>query len=298
MRQISFNPSFKEWQMHARQALREGLIPEQIAWEATQAAQPALALFNAETSVPDDSLKNSAQHEATFRVPREFMELARRVSCHRDERRWTLLYRVLWRLTHGSPQLLQVPVDKDVYALAQMDRAVRRDVHKMRAFVRFREVTVNPASGTHAPSTGNTGYVAWFEPEHFIVELNAAFFRDRFANLHWSILTPDRCVHWNGTDLSFTEGVAKDSAPDGDAMERLWRTYYSSIFNPARVKTKAMKSEMPVKYWKNLPEASLIPSLVNEAPERVHRMMEKSSVKHADKRITRKRNTPASQADG
>ena len=162
MRQISFNPSFKEWQVHARQALREGLIPEQIAWEATQAAQPALALFNADTSTFDTSEKNPVQDGAAFRVPREFIELAKRVSCHRDERRWTLLYRVLWRLTHGSPQLLQVTVDKDVYALAQMDRAVRRDVHKMRAFVRFREVAVNPVSGEYASPTENTGYVAWF----------------------------------------------------------------------------------------------------------------------------------------
>ncbi|TIV03003.1 MAG: uracil-DNA glycosylase, partial [Mesorhizobium sp.] len=33
-------------------------------------------------------------------------------------------------------------------------------------------------------------------------------------------------------------------------------------FNPARLKVKAMQKEMPKKYWRNLPEASLIPDLI------------------------------------
>ncbi len=45
-------------------------------------------------------------------------------------------------------------------------------------------------------------------------------------------------------------------------MEELWRTYYGNIFNPARVKTKAMQKEMPKRYWKNLPEAEIIPALL------------------------------------
>jgi DNA polymerase len=48
---------------------------------------------------------------------------------------------VLWRLTHGEPKLLEIIVDPDVHELSRMDKAVRHDVHKMRAFVRFRRVT-------------------------------------------------------------------------------------------------------------------------------------------------------------
>ena len=84
-----------------------------------------------------------------------------------------------------------------------------------------------------------TWHVAWFEPEHHIVEYNAPFFRDRFASMRWSILTPDRCVHWDGNELTFTTGVPKSEAPTEDAMEELWRTYYGNIFNPARVKTQS-----------------------------------------------------------
>ena len=35
----------------------------------------------------------------------------------------------------------------------------------------------------------------------------------------------------------------RHDAPDGDPMEDLWRTYYASIFNPARLKVGAMLKE-------------------------------------------------------
>jgi DNA polymerase len=137
----------------------------------------------------------------------------------------------------------------------------------MRAFVRFREVRERDGSW----------FVAWFEPEHHIVELNGQFFADRFASMRWSILTRDRCAHWNMKELTFSPGEPRLSAPTDDATEELWRTYYAHIFNPARVKVHAMQAEMPKRYWKNLPEARLIPTLIHEAPARVEDMIAKSA---------------------
>src|SRR5256886_13086498 len=108
-------------------------------------------------------------------------------------------------------------------------------------------------------------FVAWFEPEHHIVELAAPFFARRFADMPWSILTPDLCAHWDGLAVSFTPGVAKSEAPTDDRLEELWRRYYASIFNPARLKVKAMQTEMPKKYWRTLPEASIIRPLIEDA---------------------------------
>jgi DNA polymerase len=141
----------------------------------------------------------------------------------------------------------------------------------MRAFVRFREVE-------HA---GEKWFVAWFEPAHHIVEFNARFFIERFASMRWSILTPDRCAHWNGSDLTLSAGVDRSQAPRDDNIEPLWLTYYANIFNPARVKVHAMQAEMPMKYWSNLPEAALIPSLLQEAPRRVEAMVKRSASKSA-----------------
>jgi DNA polymerase len=77
---------------------------------------------------------------------------------------------------------------------------------------------------------GATWHVAWFEPEHHIVELNAPFFRDRFANMRWSILTPTRCVHWDGNDLSFTawrsEIRSAERGYNGRTLAHLLQQYF------------------------------------------------------------------------
>ena len=262
MEQVTFVPTFTGWQRAARRALARGLAPERVAWEELGSDQPSLGMF-------DESVDDAGIDVSAFRVPRAFVLLAESVACHREAPRWGLLYRVLWRLTHGEPRLLDIVVDPDVDALGRMEKAVRREVHKMRAFVRFRSVA----------HEGEEWHVAWFEPEHHVVERNAPFFRDRFAGMHWSILTPDRCVHWDGQHLSFTAGVPRSEAPDADAMEGLWRTYYGNIFNPARVKTRAMQKEMPKRYWKNLPETAIIPALLERAPVRVEQMIAASDAR-------------------
>ena len=113
-----------------------------------------------------------------------------------------------------------------------------------------------------------------FEPDHLIVRLNTAFFRKRFAGMNLSILTPDECVHWDGIHITYTEGVEKSVAPDSDELEELWLGYYRSIFNPARLKIKMMQTEMPKKYWKNLPEAEIIEELITGSGEKVQSMMD------------------------
>ncbi|MGI8890527.1 MAG: UdgX family uracil-DNA binding protein [Chthoniobacterales bacterium] len=261
MEQISFLPTFERWQVAARRAVQSELPPTEIAWEEMGEDQPALHLF--EEVEPAADPKSSPQ----IRVARRFLPLARLVALHSDPTRWPLLYRLLWRLAHEEPHLLEISVDADVAQATDFEKSVRHDLHKMRAFVRFREV---PAA---------KWYVAWFEPAHHIVEHNAPFFADRFASMRWSILTPDRCAHWDGEQLSFTAGVTKAEAPGADQMEDLWRTYYANIFNPARVKVHAMQAEMPKKYWRNLPEATLIPTLLRDAPQRVESMMAKSAAK-------------------
>ena len=264
MQQISFVPDFRSWQRAARAALQSELPPDTVAWQELAAKDPSLALFD-ET----EPAARSQPAASRFRVPKKFLELAAQVALHSEPQRWALLYRMLWRLTHGDPKLLEVFVDPDVSRASEMAKSVRHDIHKMRAFVRFREMAREDGAW----------FVAWFEPAHHIVERNAAFFIDRFAGMRWSILTPDRCAHWDGSELTITPGVDRSQAPREDQVEELWRTYYANIFNPARVKVHAMKAEMPKKYWRNLPETTLIPSLLREAPGRVEVMVAKSRAK-------------------
>jgi DNA polymerase len=130
----------------------------------------------------------------------------------------------------------------------------------MHAFVRFRKV--------------GERYVAWYRPDHRIVPLAAPFFAERFPSMEWSILTPDLSVHWNGRTLSFSEGVARDAAPSEDELEELWRTYYASIFNPARTNVAKMRADMPSRFWRDLPELRDVPRMLANASTRVGSMIE------------------------
>jgi len=197
-------------------------------------------------------------------VPAAFLRLAEDVICHRDGARFALLYQGLWRLADGERHLLQDAADPLVDRLVRMAKAVRRDLHKMHAFVRFRRLEAKDGER----------FVAWFEPEHHILRRAAPFFVGRFAALRWSILTPDGSLHWDGHALASADGVPRAQAPTGDALEDWWRTYYRAIFNPARANAAAMQAEMPRRYWRNLPEAALIPQLLSESATRTRTMLE------------------------
>jgi DNA polymerase len=204
----------------------------------------------------------------TVVASKTFMDMAERVVCHRDPTRYDRLYNLLWRL-QGQPNLMRNAVDDDVRWLMEADKAIRRDRHKMHAFVRFRKV------GERVD--GREQFIAWFEPSHFIVDLASGFFQRRFPNMDWAIVTPYRTAIWNGETLQFASGGTQADVPASDVVEDQWKTYFSAIFNPARLKVSAMTAEMPKKYWKNLPEAALIPSLIQSAHSQERRLMQSVS---------------------
>ena len=198
-------------------------------------------------------------------MPRDFPALAETVIRHRDPERFALLHSLLHRL-QSERALLDIATDPEVARAGAMAKAVRRDAHKMHAFVRFRE----------RASADGARFVAWYEPDHHILRAEADFFVRRFASMRWSILTPLLSAHWDGDPggaVAFGPGARRTDAPPEDAAEELWRTYFANIFNPARMKPDAMRAEMPKKFWHNLPEARDIPRLMAEAPARVAAMV-------------------------
>lgn len=267
MQQVTIKPNFLAWRTRARELLMSGVEPAETFWSDGYGGQSDL--FPELVVKARDSKQKVGNDNSEFRTPKAFLDLAEAVSCHRDESRWGLLYRILWRIARrGERHLLSLPTDSDVQKANALAKEVGRDCHKMRAFVRFRKVAENA-------ETGREQFVAWFEPMNHIVRYNAAFFQKRFTGMDWSILTPDECVHWDGIKLQYSEGVSQSKAPADDALEELWLSYYKNIFNPARLKLKAMQSEMPVKYWKNLPEASLIHDLTKTASTKRDEMIER-----------------------
>ena len=252
---LAHEVDWEGWRAAARGLALQSIPPEHVAWSV---------------GAPDDLFAEtpadppSPPPQGSFNVPRALVALAETVIQHSDPERFALLYRLVFRAHAGEKHVLEQTTDPEVQRAQRLAQSVRRDTHKMRAFVRFREV-----ADPEGPR-----YVAWFEPDHYIVEANADFFVRRFATMTWSILTPYRSAHWNGETVAFAPGASRAEVPDDDKLEAYWRAYYGSIFNPARLKIGAMQSEMPKKYWRNLPEAAVIPELIRTADARTGTMVD------------------------
>jgi len=259
---LSAEDDFEGWRDAARALAAARVPPGEIVWQVRE--MPA-DLFG------DEAIVESAAPRPV-RVPRAFLDLAQSVILHSEPERFALLYTILI-----EPNRIADPADPLVRKLEIMAKGVRRDIHKMRAFVRFREIEDEPGTALPFPGTGighDTRFVAWFEPEHHIVRHNARFFVDRFASMRWSILTPEVSLHWDRERLSEGPGATRADAPQGDPIEAMWKTYYASIFNPARLKVGAMLKEMPRKYWRNMPETALVADLVAGARARETNMVQ------------------------
>ena len=244
------------WRAAARGLAAARVPAEAVVWQV--GAQPT-DLFAGDAPPPPPPAD-----APPLRVPRDFLDLAGTALLHRDPGRFGLLYALLLRLAE-APGLLQDQADPQLRRAEALRRTIRRDLHKMRAFLRFRALEEG----------GTPRFVAWFEPEHHILRANASFFVDRFGGMRWSILTPEASLHWDGATLAEGPGAARGDAPAGDPVETVWGRYFSAIFNPARLNTAAMLKEMPRKYWRNMPEAALVPGLVAGARARETAMLDR-----------------------
>ena len=149
---------FASWRGAARRLALGGIAPENTIWSVGDAPDLFAGEATGETDPPAPG--------TAFSVPRAVLELAETVIQANDPARFALLYGLIYRTHRGEKHLLQDVADPLVQRLQRLAQSVRRDTHKMRAFLRFRAVEAD----------GVTCYVAWFEPAHFIVEANAQFF--------------------------------------------------------------------------------------------------------------------------
>ncbi|WP_082938386.1 TIGR03915 family putative DNA repair protein [Mitsuaria sp. 7] len=252
----------------AKRLMALGIPPSDVVWttghesdglwgEEAHENGPALA------ELPLQQEAQAGSSPVAFTVPAAFLSLCRTALLHTEPQRFTLLYRMLFRLK-TEPGYWRDTLDADRRRAERLEREVRHEIHKTHAFVRF--VPVQDADGERL--------VAWFEPTHHTLEAAAPFFARRFANLRWAILSPRCSVSWDGATLQTGPGGRREDAPPPDAGAELWLTYYRSIFNPARLKVAMMEREMPRRYWANLPEAALIEPLVAQAEGRVQTMLD------------------------
>lgn len=246
---LSKGADVKGFRQGVRKGIAGSIAPQNIVWQVESEA----SLFG-QTDLSD---------APPISIPRAAAGLIDLVVCHRDPERYALLYALIWRMSRGERALLEMHNDPLVYRLSRMAKAIRRDLHKMHAFLRFRRID---------NETGER-FIAWFEPDHFILEATADFFVKRYPSMRWSILTPDGSLHWDKERLSVgPPGDPRDAPAAGD-IESAWNVYFENTFNPARLNIVQMQKEMPRKYWRNMPETELIPGMVQSAVSRVDGMI-------------------------
>jgi uracil-DNA glycosylase len=155
VRRVEIEATFQSWQTAARSLLREHVAPDEIVWvEATplqetlpgvvpgagtaagsqaepagiagdECIESAISANNASIELASTVAGSSRESSpVAIRVPRAFIDLARRVASHRDPARWSLLYEVLWRLVRENRDLLKTEADPQVTRLTTMARDV------------------------------------------------------------------------------------------------------------------------------------------------------------------------------
>lgn len=142
--------------------------------------------------------------------------------------------------------------NKYVMRLSELVKKVRREKHRMEAFIRFQKLK------------DETFYAA-IEPDFNVLPLLIRHFKNRYADQKWIIYDIKRKygVHYNLHDteyisLDFSDvkatNVVSAYTRDEEIYQVLWKNYFKSVNIPARKNTKLHLMHVPKRYWKHLTE--------------------------------------------
>ncbi|MBC3465733.1 TIGR03915 family putative DNA repair protein [Pseudomonas sp. RW10S2] len=239
---------FDTWRKQARVLLGHGIDPADVTWSQG----PMDDLLAIATPLPE------GPGPFRPRVPAALLAQLEQAARYRGAQRWNLLYEVLWRVAHGD-RTAMLAGDRLGSELQRRIQQVSREAHHLHAFVRFVPLPEAVAERLQLD------LVAYHEPAHDILESASSHFADRLGRQRWLIATPTDGIRFDGSKLDYRRqcpGEWIDWARHAeDPGAELWRTYYRSTFNPARLNPDALRLHMPGRFWRHLPEGMLIPQL-------------------------------------
>ncbi|GAA4087489.1 TIGR03915 family putative DNA repair protein [Mucilaginibacter panaciglaebae] len=140
-----------------------------------------------------------------------------------------------------------------VMRLSEIIRMMRREKHRMEAFVRFRKLK-------------DETYYAAVEPDFNVLPLLIRHFRSRYTDQKWMIydLRRDYGIYYDRHDTQFITLDFAAAGKPGDVIsaytedesiyQHLWKNYFHSVNIPARKNTKLHVRHIPKRYWKHLTE--------------------------------------------
>jgi DNA polymerase len=294
MKCISIEPSFGAWRRAARELLRQGVEPESIDWmeieetaraeshshaerqnerrEGRCGAEGPAAAEHAKAAEPTANTPTTTRPTASASpaaalasttptapaIPRDLLARLKTAACFRAPDRWALLYRILWRWTHGERQVLDL-ADPDGALLDERIQSVERETEDLLVFTLFRR---------RDPSMGLPEFVGWYEPHHDLLERAAMRFTSHMGDSTWMLATPQGAAFWNGMLLRIGRPATEESKHAAHALpssvmageaitseptEALWLAYYASAFNAA-------PAPVPLRYWRMPPAGPPLPA--------------------------------------
>ena len=254
-----------------------GLFEAQLMWKSFNKVNPDSISWVEELKLNTASQENLFMSQATKLIEpsceyikkikssvfyKDYKKLAKGVLYHTDSKKFHCLYSLFYKLLSNPRSIFNV-LDDDVKFLMLLKKQISRDIHKMHAFVRFNKVEQGE----------DELFVANHIPDHYILKTASRHFVERFSGMKWLIFSNSQLVYWNKDELLYREGDFSSFKVNSDDFMNLWKVYYASTFNPSRLKVKAMRNEMPVRYWSKMPETELISDLIKSAPERSKEMI-------------------------
>ena len=143
--------------------------------------------------------------------------------------------------------------NKNVLRVSEIVGMMRREKHRMEAFVRFQKLK------------DETFYAA-IQPDFNVLPLLIKHFKSRYADQKWIIYDIRRnyglCYDLHDTEfisLEFSSvknpgNVVNAFSEDEEIYQHLWKNYFNSVNIPARKNTKLHLRHIPKRYWKHLTE--------------------------------------------
>lgn len=217
----SYTPTalYEAWLQAARFHLNQGTQPERFDWSSGEESQ---LFFGATQEVTGGNpFPISMSLAPQIRLPEAFETMARAVALHRSGHRWRAMYRVAWRLVHGESRLMERRTDPDIHELETLEGQVEAELKRIRTHVHWKTLRI----------AGHAHRIAWWEPQHHTLAAAAPAFVRQMGTAPWSMLTPERCIHWDGHVLFETGGLSPiSSQPSDSELAKLWREHCAVNF--------------------------------------------------------------------
>jgi probable DNA metabolism protein len=143
--------------------------------------------------------------------------------------------------------------NKYVMRLSEILKMVRREKHRMEAFIRFQKLK-------------DETYYAAIEPDFNVLPLIIRHFKNRYTDQKWIIYDIKRRygIHYDLHDtqyitLDFSEvnkpaDVISAFTEDEKIYQQLWKSYFTSVNIVAKKNTRLHLRHIPKRYWRHLTE--------------------------------------------